>query len=74
MEGKRQINLKLEENGTHQDMKKKLCGRIQSVCPSVCLVYRFRIYVTVKLNENGAEKIDALIPVANLPWRLGFVR
>jgi hypothetical protein len=35
MEGKRQINLKLEENGRHQDMKKKLCGIMQSVRLSV---------------------------------------
>jgi hypothetical protein len=70
MEGKRQINLKLKENGTHRDMKKKLYGRMQSVC--LYVFYSFQIYISAKLNENGAEKIDVLIPVAKLPWRLGF--
>jgi chaperonin GroEL (HSP60 family) len=76
MEGKRQINLKLEENGTHQDMKKKkkkkLCG-INAVRPSVCL-YRLQIYIEVKMNENKSRTKDALTAVAKSPRRLGFVR
>jgi len=43
MEGKRQINLKLEENGTHRDMKKKLCGIMQSVCLFVYTVFKFTL-------------------------------
>jgi hypothetical protein len=72
MEGKRQINLKLEENGRHQNMKKEIV-RHNAARLSVCL-YRLQICIAVKINENMSRTRDALIAVAKSPWRLGFIR